>query len=91
MDIDKDMGGGMAAVARWTAAAETRRSEFRDKLECWAKVRIYIYIISPYILYSRSTIAYISFTLIHRLFPMSLSPTFRNSQCRRKFRLSPAP
>ncbi|KAG6832939.1 hypothetical protein H0H92_004823 [Tricholoma furcatifolium] len=35
MDIDKDMGGGMAAVARWTAAAETRRSEFRDKLRAW--------------------------------------------------------
>ncbi|KAF5388411.1 hypothetical protein D9615_000257 [Tricholomella constricta] len=35
MDIDKDMGGGMAAVARWTAAAETRRSEFSDKLKRW--------------------------------------------------------
>jgi len=39
MDIDKDMGGGMAAVARWTAAAETRRSEFYDKLKRWAEVR----------------------------------------------------
>ncbi|KAG6881162.1 hypothetical protein C0992_001663, partial [Termitomyces sp. T32_za158] len=28
MDADKDMGGGMAAVARWTAASEARRSEF---------------------------------------------------------------
>ncbi|KAG6911701.1 hypothetical protein DXG01_007951 [Tephrocybe rancida] len=35
MDIDKDMGGGMAAVARWTAAAETRRSEFHAKLKTW--------------------------------------------------------
>jgi len=35
MDIDKDMGGGMAAVARWTATAEQRRSEFRTKLERW--------------------------------------------------------
>lgn len=35
MDIDKDMGGGMASVARWTASAEQRRSEFRNKLERW--------------------------------------------------------
>lgn len=41
MDIDKDMKGGMAAVARWTAAAETRRVEFRDKLERWVKVCIF--------------------------------------------------
>ena len=39
IDIDKDMGGGMAAVARWTAAAEDRRKEFRQKLETWAEVR----------------------------------------------------
>lgn len=39
IDIDKDMGGGMAAVARWTTAAETRRSEFHAKLKSWAKVR----------------------------------------------------
>ncbi|KAH7924056.1 hypothetical protein BV22DRAFT_1130167 [Leucogyrophana mollusca] len=38
MDIDKDMGGGMAAVARWTAGADKRRSEFRSKLERWAKL-----------------------------------------------------
>ncbi|KAG5636426.1 hypothetical protein H0H81_008101 [Sphagnurus paluster] len=38
MDIDKDMGGGMAAVARWTAAAETRRAEFNDKLGRWVKL-----------------------------------------------------
>jgi len=37
MDIDKGMGGGMAAVARWTAEAETRRGEFRRKLDLWAK------------------------------------------------------
>ncbi|KAG6833719.1 hypothetical protein H0H87_001151 [Tephrocybe sp. NHM501043] len=35
MDIDKDMRGGMAAVARWTAAAESRRSEFLAKLRSW--------------------------------------------------------
>ncbi|KAG6890883.1 hypothetical protein C0995_000840 [Termitomyces sp. Mi166 len=35
MDIDKDMGGGMAAVARWTATSETRRSEFSSKLRAW--------------------------------------------------------
>lgn len=38
MDIDKDMGGGMAAVARWTAAGEQRRKQFRGKLEQWVKV-----------------------------------------------------
>ena len=38
MDIDKDMGGGMAAVARWTADAGKRRSEFRTKLERWISV-----------------------------------------------------
>jgi hypothetical protein len=40
MDIDKDMGGGMAAVARWTAATENRRSDFRAKLTRWMEVRI---------------------------------------------------
>ncbi|KAG2042990.1 hypothetical protein BDR03DRAFT_1005893 [Suillus americanus] len=38
IDIDKDMGGGMAAVARWTADAEKRRTEFRNKLERWVKL-----------------------------------------------------
>ncbi|KAF8974359.1 hypothetical protein BDZ97DRAFT_1911552 [Flammula alnicola] len=38
MDIDKDMGGGMAAVARWTAAAEKRRSQFLAKLERWVEL-----------------------------------------------------
>lgn len=40
MDIDKDMGGGMAAVARWTAATENRRSDFRAKLTRWIEVHI---------------------------------------------------
>jgi hypothetical protein len=39
IDIDKDMGGGMAAVARWTAASESRRVQFKTKLEKWVKVR----------------------------------------------------
>ncbi|KAH9939891.1 hypothetical protein B0H21DRAFT_812427 [Amylocystis lapponica] len=38
MDIDKDLRGGMAAVARWTAASETRRKEVRAKLERWAQL-----------------------------------------------------
>ena len=38
IDIDKDMGGGMAAVARWTSAAESRRKEFRQKLDRWVEV-----------------------------------------------------
>ncbi|KAF5369751.1 hypothetical protein D9758_001195 [Tetrapyrgos nigripes] len=36
-DIGKDMGG-MAAVARWTSAAETRREEFQTKLNAWLKM-----------------------------------------------------
>ncbi|KAJ7638682.1 hypothetical protein FB45DRAFT_740643 [Roridomyces roridus] len=36
MDIDKDMHAGMAAVARWTAAGESRRDAFREKVEAWA-------------------------------------------------------
>jgi hypothetical protein len=39
MDIDKDMGEGMAAVARWTAAAGVRLQAFRQKLERWIEVR----------------------------------------------------
>lgn len=43
MDIDKDMTGGMAAVARWTAAADKRRAEFRSKLESWVNVRPFLH------------------------------------------------
>lgn len=39
MDIDKGMGGGMAAVARWTADADKRRAQFQSKLQHWVKVR----------------------------------------------------
>lgn len=39
MDIDKDMAGGMAAVARWTAGAEIRQKEFHAKLVKWSEVR----------------------------------------------------
>lgn len=39
MDIDKDMKGGMAAVARWTADKETRRKAVMTKLRQWVKVR----------------------------------------------------
>ncbi|KAG6336343.1 hypothetical protein ID866_2738 [Astraeus odoratus] len=38
MDIDKGMGGGMAAVARWTADADKRRAEFQSKLHRWVKL-----------------------------------------------------
>jgi hypothetical protein len=40
MDLDKDMSGGMAAVARWTAAGETRRIEFRKKLDRWVELHL---------------------------------------------------
>ncbi|KAI0959983.1 hypothetical protein AcW1_004643 [Taiwanofungus camphoratus] len=38
IDIDKDMGGGMAAVARWTAASASRRKEVHTKLSRWAEL-----------------------------------------------------
>ncbi|KAL4081759.1 hypothetical protein V8B97DRAFT_1925018 [Scleroderma yunnanense] len=38
MDIDKGMGGGMAAVARWTADADKRRAEFHSKLQNWVRL-----------------------------------------------------
>lgn len=38
IDIDKDMGGGMAAVARWAADTESRKAQFKSKLEKWLKV-----------------------------------------------------
>lgn len=38
IDIDKDMAGGMAAMARWTADAESRKAQFRSKLGKWSKV-----------------------------------------------------
>lgn len=37
IDIDKDMPGGIAAVARWTAAGESRRAAFRKKVNNWVK------------------------------------------------------
>ncbi|THV08705.1 hypothetical protein K435DRAFT_883521 [Dendrothele bispora CBS 962.96] len=37
VNLDVDNGGGMAAVARWTSAAEARRTEFQAKLSAWAK------------------------------------------------------
>ncbi|KAJ7596609.1 hypothetical protein C8J56DRAFT_291709 [Mycena floridula] len=38
MNIDKDMGEGMAAVARWTAASDARKTEFRKKLLLWMQL-----------------------------------------------------
>ena len=38
MDLDKGMSGGMAAVARWTAASEARRKDVRIKLGRWIEV-----------------------------------------------------
>ncbi|TBU46596.1 hypothetical protein BD309DRAFT_915571 [Dichomitus squalens] len=38
MDIDKDMRGGMAAVARWAAGSATRGREVLAKLQQWVKL-----------------------------------------------------
>lgn len=38
-DLDKKMLGGMAAVARWTAAGESRKELFRQKVNNWVTVR----------------------------------------------------
>ena len=50
MDIDKDMGGGMAAVARWTAANQSRSKEFQGKLDRWVEVRGSFSFMSPLLL-----------------------------------------
>ncbi|KAJ7499061.1 hypothetical protein FB451DRAFT_1384801 [Mycena latifolia] len=47
MDIDKDMPGGMAAVARWTAAGESRRDAFREKVNSWAMLHTGVTPIPP--------------------------------------------
>ncbi|KAF7352912.1 CDT1-C domain-containing protein [Mycena venus] len=47
MDIDKDMAGGMAAVARWTAAGESRREAFREKLKNWVNLHADVTPIPP--------------------------------------------
>ena len=39
MDLDKDMGSGMASVARWTADGEKRRQVALSKLRRWVEVR----------------------------------------------------
>lgn len=38
MDLDKEMLGGMAAVARWTSAGDQRMKELKRKLERWVEV-----------------------------------------------------
>lgn len=41
MDIDKEMTGGMAAVARWAASGEQRMAELTIKLRRWIEVTYY--------------------------------------------------
>jgi hypothetical protein len=38
MDLADGKGGGMAAVARWTAEGESRRRQLEAKLRAWVKV-----------------------------------------------------
>lgn len=38
MDLDKEMVGGMAAVARWTASGDHRMKELTKKLERWVEL-----------------------------------------------------
>lgn len=40
MDVDKGMDSGMAAVARWTSASDSRHKELKKKIEKWAAVCI---------------------------------------------------
>ncbi|KAJ7086745.1 hypothetical protein C8R44DRAFT_650700 [Mycena epipterygia] len=47
MDIDKDMPGGMAAVARWTAAGESRRTAFREKINSWVTLHTGVIPVPP--------------------------------------------
>jgi hypothetical protein len=41
MDVDKGMDSGMAAVARWTSASDSRHKEFKGKIVKWATVWIH--------------------------------------------------
>ncbi|KAJ7933286.1 hypothetical protein B0H13DRAFT_1592496, partial [Mycena leptocephala] len=47
MDIDNDMTAGMASVARWTAAGESRREAFREKINNWVKLHAGITPVPP--------------------------------------------
>ncbi|KAJ7690569.1 hypothetical protein B0H14DRAFT_2420373 [Mycena olivaceomarginata] len=47
MDINKDMPGGMAAVARWTTAGQGRREAFRKKLDHWVTLHAGVTPIPP--------------------------------------------
>ena len=67
MDIDKDMGGGMAAVARWTSTAEKRRSEFRNKLERWITVST-VYAFPPLSLLTSRQCSFIVTSLLSQTF-----------------------
>lgn len=42
MDLTSGKGGGMAAVARWTAEGGFRRRAIEAKLRAWVKVRVYL-------------------------------------------------
>ena len=90
MDIDKDMRGGMAAVARWTAAAESRRSEFRAKLTRWIEVRLCCFT-RPYDVFSSGLLLWVcSFTLMYLVSHLSHLPIFRVSPRQPKSRRSRA-
>lgn len=38
LDLNRDLAGGTAAVARWAAGAESRLKDFRNKLNSWVTV-----------------------------------------------------
>ena len=42
MDLATGKGGGMAAVARWTAEGESRRRAIEAKLRTWVKVCVHL-------------------------------------------------
>jgi hypothetical protein len=83
MDIDNDITAGMASVARWTAAGESRREAFREKINNWVKVRSHLH----YPL--RLLIGFQSFMLVSPqslLFPAQTSLVFPHQRKRHLFR-----
>ena len=81
MDIDKGMGEGMAAVARWTTASESRKKQVLSKLERWMEVCDHFSMFRD----TTSSVLPSSFILTRILFPTSHLQIFH------LFQLQPVP
>ena len=83
MDIDKDMKGGIAAVARWAAGSDARGREVLAKLQQWVKVGV-----STLIGCSRSRLTWSVSSFMRRRdqYPRSPVPTYLRSRQSRSHR-----